>query len=298
LGPPVTPDTGESAVVQDLEVIGHYLGPPQWTVHRGDAEVVVLGAVSPLPHTLEWNTHRFERALDGARLVILPPSGRIGVFDAAYILLHQGDLKLRGRDTLWSRLTPDEQKRFDSLRAAASTPPKRYERLKPAVAAMEVENDFDKVAGLSEAKPGSTVKRMAEQRHIRTQSEGLPVTALFRSAVAMNEAASHACFDALLADAELHRARGRALAEAWANGDLGVLRAEYLPSGADACLAGAPGLQAFAEKLARDAQVQIDTALAKGGKTVMVIDLRLLLRANGVLDRLKAEGAEISVPHE
>jgi hypothetical protein len=31
---------------------------------------------------------------------------------------------------------------------------------------------------------------------------------------------------------------------------------------------------------------------------VAIIDLRLLLRANGVLDRLKAEGAEITVPQE
>jgi len=299
--PPPAPqptDADGSAVVKELEVVGHYPGPPQWTVRRGDAEVVVLGAVSPLPHTLEWNTHRFDRALDGARLVILPPSGRIGVFDAAYLLLHQGDLKLRGGELLWSKLTPEEQKRFDSLREEAKTEPKRYEHLKPAVAAMILEDDFDKIAGLSEAKPGSTVKRMAQGRHIRIESEGLPVVSLFRSAMSMDDQAAHTCFDALLTDAERHRSRARAVANAWANGDLGVLRGEYLASGADACLAGAPGLAAFAEKLTRDAQAQIDAALAKGGKTVAVIDLRVLLRANGVLDRLKAEGATIDVPRE
>jgi len=38
--------------------------------------------------------------------------------------------------------------------------------------------------------------------------------------------------------------------------------------------------------------------LSRPGTTVAIIDLRLLLRANGVLDRLKAQGAEISVPKD
>ena len=294
--PPIDP--GESAVVQELEVIGRYPGPPQWTVRRGDAEVVVLGALSPLPHTLEWNTHRFDRALDGARLVILPPNGRIGLFDGAYLLLHQGDLRLPGGQRLWDRLTPEERRRFDSLRSDAKTDAKRYEHLKPAIAGMTLEADFDKAAGLSAAKPGSTVKRMADARQLRTQVEGLPIAALFRSVVRMDENASHACLDAFLTDAERHRAQGRAMAEAWANGDLGRLKGEYLSSAVDQCIAGAPGLQAFVEKLTRDAQAQMDAALAKGGKTVAVIDLRVLLSANGVLDRLKAEGAAIGVPHD
>jgi len=292
------PDPGESAVVQELEVVGRYPGPPQWTVERGGAEVVVLGALSPLPHTLDWNTHRFDRALDGARLVILPPNGRIGIFDGAYLLLHQGDLRLPAGRRLWDGLTPDERRRFDSLRADAKTDAKRYERLKPAIAGMTLESDFDRAAGLSNAKPGSTVKRMADERRIHTETEGLPITALFRSVVRMDDVTSHACLDAFLGDAERHRGQGRAMAEAWANGELGKLKGEYLSSAVDQCIAGAPGLQAFVEKLTRDAQSQIDGALAKGGKTVMVIDLRVLLRANGVLDRLKAEGANISVPHD
>lgn len=291
-------DPAGSAVVQELEVIGRYPGPPQWTVRRGDAEVVVLGALSPLPHTLEWNTHRFERALDGARLVLLPPNGRIGLFDGAYLLLHQGDLHLPGGQRLSDRLTPEEQRRFDVLRTEAATDARRYQSLKPAIAGMMLEADFDKAAGLSLAKPGSTVKRMAEARGIRTETEGLPVTALFRSVVRMDDAASRTCLDAFLTDTERHRGQGRILADAWANGELGKLRVAYVSSAEDTCVAGTPGLQAFLDRLTRDVQTQIDTALAKGGKTVAVVDLRVLLRADGVLDRLKAEGDEISVPHD
>ena len=291
-------DPNESAVVQELEVIGRYAGPPQWTVRRGDAQVVVLGALSPLPHTLEWNTHRFERALDRARLVILPPNGRVGVLDAAYILFHQGDLRLPSGQTLWDRLSPEERRRFDALRTAARTEPKRYEHLKPAIAGMILDADFEKAAGLSAAKPGSTVKRMAEARQIRTEVEGLPAVALFRAATRMDEGGSHACFLAFLADAERNRDHGPALAGAWADGDLPAVKAGYLPSADEQCLAGAPGLGAFVEKLTRDAKAQIDAALAKGGKTVAVIDLRVLLHADGVLDRLKADGATIDVPME
>jgi len=47
-----------------------------------------------------------------------------------------------------------------------------------------------------------------------------------------------------------------------------------------------------------DFTAAIEDSLKHPGKTVAVIDLRYLLRANGVLDRLKASGATITVPKE
>ena len=40
----------------------------------------------------------------------------------------------------------------------------------------------------------------------------------------------------------------------------------------------------------------IHAALNRPGRSVAVIDLTFLLRRNGVLDRLKAEGDQVTVP--
>lgn len=296
--PPAPLDPNESAVVQalDVVVVGRRPGPALWRVKRGDAEVVVLGGLSPLPHMLQWDTQRVERAMDGARVVILPPTGRLGALDLVYMLFHQGELKLPPGQSLWDRLTPDQRRRFDNLRLQAKTEPKRYERLKPAIAAFNLLADFEKAAGLSSAKPGSTVKALAEAHHVPTRaSGGIQVGQFFRAIVAMDPAAERACTDAALAEADRAASMARPLADAWAVGDLKTVRADYLPTGFDRCLAGS-GLQGFFDKQIRDSTASIDAALAKGGKTVAVVDIRLLLSADGVLDRLKAEGAEISLP--
>ncbi len=298
--PPVAaPDPNESAVVQELEVVGRYPGPPLWTVRRGAGEVVVMGALSPLPHMLEWNSHRLERLMDGAQEVLLPPTGRVGPLDVVYILFHAGDFRLPAGRTLWDEITPEQRRRFDSLRLQAKTDAKRYEKLKPVLAGLTLAGDFEKAAGLSSAKPGSTVKRLAEAHHLRTREEGgIPVIDLFRAGAKMDAAANRACLDAELTETEHDASRARPLADAWANGDLKAVKAELGVDSVNACLAGTAGLQGFIDKLTRDAAGSIDAALKRGGRTIAVVDLRLLLHANGVLDRLKADGADITVPRE
>ncbi len=296
LAPPAIDPTA-SAVIQELEVIGRRPGPALWTVRRGDSSVVILGGVSPLPHMLEWNTIRVERAMDGANLVLLPPAGRAGVLDILSILFHAGDLQLPVGQTLTSLMSTDERARFDNLRNQIHTDAKRYERLKPAIAGLFLLSDFLKAAGLSAAKPASTVKRLAEQKHIRVKTVGdIDIGQFFRSESRMDAAQNKACFDAALTDAEWDASRARPVADAWANGDLRAVRAEYFGAFMDACVLKLPTLRAMLDKGEAEAVAAIDAALIKPGKTVAVIDLSLLLRANGVLDRLKAEGADITVP--
>lgn len=237
--------------------------------------------------------------MEGADLVLLPPTGRLGPLDLVYILFHAGDLRLSGRRTLWDLMSSEQKARFENLRQQVKQEPRRYERLKPGIAGFILASDFEKAAGLSSAKPGSTVKDLAEAHHIRTKPEGgIPVADVFKAAVRMDERQGLDCLDAMLTEIEHQASRARPMADAWANGDLKTLKAEYRPGGIESCLAGAPGLQAFGEKLTRDATTSIDQALARGGKTVAVVDLRLLLRADGVLDRLQAAGATVTAPRD
>ena len=76
-----------SALVAELEVVGRPPGPAMWRVRRGDSEVLILGAVSPLPHALAWDDARVRRAIAGARIVLEPPVASAGLLDAPAIAI-------------------------------------------------------------------------------------------------------------------------------------------------------------------------------------------------------------------
>ena len=81
-------------------------------------------------------------------------------------------------------------------------------------------------------------------------------------------------------------------------GDLATVRANASADLLDRCLLQLPSLTGLLEKDTAQSVASLNRALSQTGTTVAIIDLRLLLRANGVLDRLKAQGAEISVPRD
>jgi hypothetical protein len=89
--------------------------------------------------------------------------------------------------------------------------------------------------------------------------------------------------------------RAQTIAKAWSVGDLHAVRAAYGPAPLERCLEQASNA-ALIERGAADSARAIAEALNRPGKAVAVVDLNFLLRPNGVLDRLKAGGAEITVP--
>ena len=105
-----------------------------------------------------------------------------------------------------------------------------------------------------------------------------------------------ACFDAALDDMDREAAHTPAVSKAWAVGDLKTVGENYKASLLDGCLSRIPTLAALLDRGTADAVLTIQTALLKPGKSVAVIDLNFLLRPNGVLDRLKAQGAQVTVP--
>ncbi len=293
------PDPSISAVVQELVVTARRPGPALFTVRRGASTVIVLGAVTPLPHMLAWDTVRVERALDGANAVLLPPQGRIGVLDALGILFHAGDLKLARGQTLSGLMSADEKKRFENLRAQIHTGQGRYEGLKPGVAGFLLLSDFRKAAGLSAAKPASSVERLAKARNVPVRPLGeVRVGQAFKAFTHLTPEQDRACLDAALSDTEREAQHAPETARAWADGDLRAVRANYHGALFEKCILAAPSLQAVLDKGVAEGIAAVDAALARPGKTVVVTDLSFLLQANGLLDQLRAKGDAVSMPPE
>ncbi len=298
--PPAAANPDESAVVQELVVVGHLVGPALWRVKRGDSEVVIVGGLSPLPHTLQWDTIRVEHALEDSTVLFLSPSKvHVGLFDAAAMVLRQGALKPAHGADMEATLPPELRARFERVRDSFHGDPKHYQHWKPAVAGMIMLGDFHRAAGLSDDKPGTTIAKLARTAHAEVRTVGaLNVKPLFDAAAKMSDAQNQACLGAALDDIEREASHARPAAEAWAKGDLKGVRENTSASLLDGCLLQLSSVQSLVEQGTKDAVQTIDAALNRPGRSVALIDMTFLLRRNGVLDRLKAEGDQITVPRE
>lgn len=288
---------GESAVLQEVTVIGRAPGPALWRVRRGGSEVVILGGLSPLPHQLHWDDGRVRRALTGARVLLVSPTPRVNPFEGAMLMLRAGAVRLPGAEPLRARLPPPLAAKFDRAVAAARTDPRRYDKWRPAAAGALLIADFRRAAGLSTAKPGTTLARLAKALGVPVRPTGrLGLAPVFDGLVGLPEPAQLACLDAAADDVLQEQAHAGSAAQAWADGRLGEVRAQWSNATLDRCLLPNARVQALLERGTADATRAVEEALGEPGRAVALVDLHFLLRSDGLLDRLRADGAQVDTP--
>lgn len=289
-------DAALSPLVEALEVVAKPPGPALWRVTRGGSEVVVVGTVSPIAHQQTWDNRRVARALTGAKLLLTPAKPRTGPIVLAALLLRDAP-RLKAGGTLASRLPPDLAGRFDADRQVAGQPAGKYDKWKLGAAGFILLGDYDKAAGLSRAKPAQTIERMAKQAGVKTKPMGeVDLGPLIKQAGKLDDAEHEVCLKVALGELERLAPDPRAIGRAWAAGDLRALNRIYRPSAIEPCLSQTTAGPALLAKQIASATGAVDLALKTPGKTVALIDLSLLLRPGGVLDRLAAQGATVTAP--
>lgn len=302
--PPPTVELGqalaqdESAVVAELTVMAKPLGPAVWLVEKDGAKLYILGSVPPLPHQLKWDSPRLNKALDKASLVLVPPEAAVGVAQmAGFILKFGAGLRQPLGKSLEDQLPPDLKARFIESRIQARKGAGEYKNWKPAVAGFLLLSDFRQAAGLSEAKPVSTIERMAKARKLRVKAVGqYRMSAVTAIAGKLSPEGQLYCLRVALDEVAYDGAHSTTIGRDWAEGDLASVRARYRASAAQRCLTHVPGGAALLEKGLAQTTEAMTEALKRPGVTVAVVDLGFLLPADGVLDRLKARGAMITSP--
>jgi len=288
----------DSSVVTELTPVQVNLpGPALWRVSRGDSQVIILGYVRPLPHGLDWPKARLTRALDGAHALLVPPEPTLGVLDTVGLVLTIGRLQNPAGRTLAQILPPPDYQAYVRAVAVAGLPQKHYDRYKPVIAGVALIGDVRRARGLSSEKPVSTVERLARQMHVRIATMGrIKAAPLLKIALGLDDAQGLACFRQEMGQIAWESADATAAAQAWGRGDVATLRQLKARIGLAQCLEDLPSIQALTERGTADAVAAVDEALSRPGKTVALVDLSYLDRANGLLDRLKARGATVTVP--
>ena len=296
----VAPAQDESAVVAELTIMAKPPGPAVWLAEKDGAKLYILGSAPPLPHQLKWSSPRLNKALDRASLVLVPPEAAVGVTQVAgFILKFGGGLRQPLGKALEDQLPPDLKARFIESRTQARKGAGEYKNWKPAVAGFLLLSDFRQAAGLSEAKPVSTIERMAKARKLKVKAVGqYRMSAVTAVAGKLSPEDQLYCLRVALDEIAYDGAHSTTIGRDWAEGDLASVRARYRASAAQRCLTHVPGGAALLEKGLVQTTEAMTEALKRPGVTVAVVDLGFLLPADGVLDRLKAGGATITSPVE
>jgi len=275
-------------------------GPLFWHVSKGNAEVWILAIVGPLPKGLAWDHTQLAEVLDGARDVLLQLRAQIGFFEASWFLLTQRHtLELPNDAHLEDVLDAPLKARFVAARERIHRDADHYEDYLPAVAGFMLFGDFLSDAKLTMDEPQSTIKDLADDKDVPTHPiadyEAMPVV---KEVGRMSDAASRRCLAAALDDIAAEQAHQVQAAEAWAVGDLDGMKRNYSELTIFACLQQSPSFAQMWAQSTVDATRAVDAALAQGGKTLMVASLGTLLRKDGMLDRLRAEGATVEAPEQ
>ena len=294
--PPVAPGAeAGSAVVAELEVIGRPPGPAVWRVRRGASEVLILGAVTPLPHSLKWDDARVRRAISGSRVVLEPPVATAGVLDAPSIAMDL--VRAHAMKPLVQRTPPELYARVLAVARIAQVDPAKLSGWRAMPAGAILLQNFRVHAGLSTGKPMTTISRLAREakapvRNMLTVG-AMPVV---NAAVRSDDAHQLACLSAAMDDVQWEAGHARAAAEAWASGRLAELRANLPRQEFQRCVFQLPSGRALRARGAAESEAALKAELERPGKAFAVVDMTYLLSADGVLDRLRASGAEVTLP--
>jgi hypothetical protein len=287
--------------VETVTVTAKSSGPAIWHARKGSADVAIMGVIEPLPEKFAWNTTQLDGALTGARLLLLPPRAEANIFKGAWFLLTNRDL-LSPPDgkTVWDYLDPALTSRFATARDMLHQDKDRYDDDAPEIAALRLERDYLRVNKMTIEEPEETISSLARHHDVevrRVASYDLIPGA--EELLKLPPSVTSKCVDAAVSDVEIAEKHATQAAEAWAIGDVAGIKANYAQPRIYDCLVDiSPHITALDKRATDDTVKEITAALDAGGRTVAMVGIGVLLRKNGVLERLLAAGITVEAPKE
>ncbi len=280
-------------------IAAHVPGPAMWKLTRGASTVWVLGVLEQTPKDLTWDNRRLRRILKESNVLILP--GATTVSDAAF---HQWDVDSRYHlgDTLSQHTSLEVQYRLEQRLEAEHMDGTRFS------------------AGLNfvkAARAGANLHVAVRDSHhilayqIVKDVQALPEAALLLSVTPytvsddylgegllhLSRAGDDACLDDYLSDIDWDLNVLPTAAHAWATGDIATLQKDYRAPPGLVCNLLVPQWKQDYETYNIEATAKtLNDELQISGKAVALVPMGDLLRKGGVLDRLQAQGVEITSP--
>jgi len=288
--------------MDEVVVTGERTGPGMWHVHRGTAQLWILGSMSPLPKGITWRSKQVEQVLDSANQVLVQKPFEIGIARILWLLITEHNvLMVRGGKRLKDVLPADLHARFAVQRAKYTQDSDKWERFRPLIAAAFLQQAAFHQAGLSTRLDlGAAIRVLAKKHHVRVEEVKFAgVGDVLEALKTMPPATENTCVAASLVTIETDLPRLVDRAQAWASGNVERIAKLREPAEVDACRAALDAGVGASELIARMRRTWIDTMekhMQNGAATLAVVNMDMLLEPGGLLDELRAKGYEIDAP--
>lgn len=306
-------------VLETVVVTGTLPGPSLWRVRNGENDLYILGSHSPLPAGMEWDSLEVEEILATAQEVLAPSGAeaKLSAGDMFKISLlarsANAATKIPSRQTLEDLLPPSTFSEWEVLRAKYLPNDRGVDRQRPIFASQELYYRAIEASGMTRGGVvWNRIAAIAENRGIAIKQTKIEFPLEIDrkkykagiAAITESQVDETTCFaqtvNSLEADLELMR-KG---ANAWATGDLDLIRTLSLIDPQPACKKVYDQLMGFQHRpeldaLADDAWVAAaKDSLSKNNTTFAVLPLQKLMGPSSLVERLRSAGYRIEAPDD
>jgi uncharacterized protein YbaP (TraB family) len=288
--------------LDEIEVSGERTGPGLWHVHHGDAQLWILGSMSPLPKGITWRSKQVEDVLGSTSQVLVQKPFDIGVARIVWLVLTERSLfLLRGGKRLKDVMPADMHTRFAAQRAKYTDDPAKWERFRPLIAAAFLQQAAFHHVGLStRVDMGAAMRTLAKNHGVRIEEVKIAgVNDVLEALKTMPPATENACVEASLVTVESDLPRLLDRAKAWAGGNIERIQQLPEPVEVDACRAAldaGPGPADLIARMRATWLAAFEKYLQGRGSTIAVVNFDMLLEPGGLLDELRAKGYQVDAP--
>jgi uncharacterized protein YbaP (TraB family) len=297
-----TMDMPAASQLEEVTVTGERTGPGMWRVHKGDAQIWVLGSISPLPKGITWKATQVDQVLGTTHQVLVPKPIEVGIVRILWLLLTERSvLMVHGGKRLKDVMPAALHERFAVQRAKYTDDADKWERYRPLVAAAFLEQAaFHRVGLSARLDLGAAVRSLAKKHGVRVEEVKIAGVGDFLDALkSMPPVTENACVDASLVTIEKGLPQLIDRARAWATGNVEHIQNNPEPPEVDACLEALDSGAAAGDLVGRVRRAWLeamDHYLQSGGTTLAVVNMDLLLGKGGLLETLKSQGYEVEAP--
>lgn len=295
-------------------VSGEQPGPGLWKVISPEGHVLwVLGTLDPLPRDMRWQSRDVLQRLGQSQELLLEPGiklhAKLGFFGTLALLPRLIGIRNNPDHARLAEVVPPaDYARWQALKARYIGHDGKVERWRPLFAGFELYKAAIKRAGMDRKGVVPILLKAAKDNDIPRTPTSYAVTVNDPKALVTDFKRERlddvACFETMLDRVQTDVARMGTRANAWATGDLQVLRklagdARDIPcvdAVTGAGFARKLGLEDIQGKVRQAWLAQARRALAANRATFALLSIGEALRPEGYLAALAADGYTVEAP--
>ncbi len=311
-----TPTPAITSQLDTVTVSGLQPGPGLWRVTSGEHELWILGTISPVPKRMQWDASDVAAVIAESQLVLRPPgvalNADIGFFgQLALIPKLLGLRKNPGKETLAEVLPADVYARWQTLAERYFGSTRSLEKRRPIFVAQKLYQEAIDDSGLRQDNDVmALVSKTAKRAKVEIQSPRVDVKVdnikAMLTEFGQTSLDDVACLEKTMTYVERDLPVMRTLANAWAIGDIDVLRATLVTDSFDTCIYSlfeSPNLAKYGfanirERIRNSWLEAAANALKTHRSTFATLPMAQLLKSDGLVAALRAQGYVVEAPGE